>query len=173
MKKLTLFFSLIIFVQLLYSQAYTGINAGYTLSTNSTNEIDNGIGGDLLIGYSINPKTDIGLMIGNIWFKSIADKYRISSLKADFNYYFLKNTVRPYLGLSSGFFQKRFLDPLGVEHGENGIGIIPSVGVSFNPSNSNSFRILTELTFNKIFTDHQLDYFTFNFGMIYYFHFSQ
>lgn len=173
MKRFALLICLILLTNFLYSQIYSGFEAGYVLPSNSTNEIDFGIGGNLLMGYSFNKNLDFGLTLGKTWFKSIADKYQAKCIRANVNYYFLKKSISPYLGLSSGLFVNGFKDPLGLEHYENGVGIVPSIGVSFYSFNTSKFRILTEISYNKIFTEHQLDYFSFSIGMVYNFHFNQ
>lgn len=170
MKKIILITLLtVITIAFLNAQIYTGINSKIALPTGNYVEINNGIGVDLLIGYLVKQKLDFNISASNSWFNTFIEKYKISSLKTNVKYYILQKSVKPYIGFGSGYFHKSFKGPFETTFTENGIGIIPSIGVLFDTKMINGLFVNTEFSYCKIYTEHEVSLINFNIGLLYYF----
>lgn len=154
---------------LLNAQVFLGLNSKIAFPTSNYQEVDNGMGVDLLVGYSLQQKLNFNISIGNLWFSSMLENYKISSLKANAKYYILQKSIKPYVGFGSGYFHKTFNGPFEENFSENGMGIIPSVGILFDLKLFNGLFLNTEFSYCKVFTKHQIDLIGFNIGLLYYF----
>ncbi len=154
---------------ILNAQVYLGLNSKIAFPTSNYQEVDNGMGVDLLIGYSLKQKMDFNFSISNLWLNSMIENYKISSVKAKAKYYILQKSIKPYIGFGLGYFHKSFNGPFGEKFAENGIGIISSAGILFDLKIFNGLFLNTEFSYCKVFTEHQINIIDFNIGVLYYF----
>lgn len=153
----------------LNAQVYLGLNSKVTFPTSNYQEVDYGIGGEVLIGYSLQQKLDFNMSIGNLWLNSMIKNYKIGSIKANVKYYILHKSIKPYVGFGSGYFYKSFNGPFEENFSENGIGITPSAGILFDLKLFDGLFLNTEFSYCKVFTKHQINLIDFNIGLLYYF----
>lgn len=169
MKKIGLIVYLVTISVVLNAQVYLGVNSKIALPTSSYQEVNNGFGVGFLIGYSSHDKFNFDLSMSNLWMNSLISNYQIGSLKANVKYNILQKSVKPYFGIGVGYFRKSFDGALNDNFYENGIGIIPSVGVLFDIKSIKGLVLRTEFCYTKVFTEHQISLFNFNIGLLYYF----
>ena len=156
-------------ITFLNAQIYTGINSKIALPTGNYVEINNGIGIDLLIGFLVKQKLDFNISANNSWFNTFIEKYKIRALNANIRYFILQKSLKPYIGFGTGYFHKSFKVPFETTFTENGIGIIPSIGVLFDTKMINGLFVNTEFSYYKIYTEHEVSLINFNIGILYYF----
>ncbi len=169
MIKIGLIIFLITASVLLNAQVYLGVNSKIALPTSSCQEVDYGFGTGFLIGYLLQDKFNFDLGMSNLWMNSFLSNYQIGSLKANVKYNILQKSVKPYLGVGVGYFRKSFNGPFDEKIAENGIGIIPSVGVLFGIKSVKGLVLNTEFCYTKVFTEHQISLLNLNIGLLYYF----
>jgi outer membrane protein W len=154
----------------LSGQVNFGLNTSFVLPTNNYDEVDYGLGGNLLLGYSFKQRFDIKIIAGNIWMNSFIENYKINSYELSANYYFIDKVIRPYIGFGGGYYIKSFDDAFNIEkYYEKGLGIKPQIGCSFNLINLKGLRINTQFYYNKVFTEHQINLVGLNIGLLYHF----
>ena len=153
----------------LNAQVYLGLNSKISFPTSNYQEVDNGLGVDLLIGYSLQQNLEFNVNISNLWLSSLIENYKISSVKANAKYYILQKSIKPYIGFSLGYFHKSFNGPFDKRFSENGMGLIPSAGILFDPRIFNGLFLNTEFSYCKVYTEHQVSLIGFNIGIWYYF----
>jgi len=166
MKKIVLIIYLLTTVVLLNAQVYLGVNAKIVLPAGSFKEIDYGVGTDFLIGYLLQDKLNIDLCISNLWASSILYNYQMGYLKANIKYNILQNSVKPYLGIGLGYFRKTY-SPFSDKFYEYGIGVTPLVGILFDLESVKGLALNTQLSYNKIFTEHQTSMLNCKIGLLY------
>jgi len=161
-------FLLIVFAS--KAQVHFGLKSAFELPANNITEIDNGIALELMLGYSLKEKIDVSISADYRWLNSFAPNYKINSFEFNTNYYFINGTLRPFMGLSGGYYIKSF-DAAFYEkrYIEKGPGIKPHVGCLFDSNILNGLKVSTQLYYNKIFTEHQISLFGLNLGLLYYF----
>lgn len=170
MKKITLITLLtVITIAFLNAQIYTGINSKIALPTGNYVEINNGIGVDLLIGYLVKQKLDFNISASNSWFNTFIEKYKIRALNANIRYFIIQKSLKPYIEFGTGYFHKSFKGPFETTFTENGIGIIPSIGILFDSKMVDGLFVNTEFSYCKIYTKHEVSLINFNIGLLYYF----
>lgn len=169
MKKLLVIILLLPIFCALNAQIYGGINAKISFPPGNNSEINAGIGGEVLAGYSFHGKLDFHGSYANLWCQSFIKGYSISSLTINARYRFLKSSINPYIGVGSGYFKKKIESPLGGFITESGIGVNPSVGVLFASAMVKGLSTNVEISLSEIFTEHQVNLFNVNLGILYYF----
>ncbi len=167
MKKLLVIILLLPIFCTLNAQIYGGVNAKISFPPGNNSEIDAGIGGEVLAGYSFHRKLDFHGSFANLWCLSTIPGYRISSLTLNARYRFLKSSINPYIGLGSGYFKKKIESPLGGFITESGIGVKPSVGVLFASALVKGLSTNVEISLSEIFTDHKVSLVNLNIGVLY------
>ncbi|MCD6112149.1 MAG: hypothetical protein J7J86_02655 [Bacteroidales bacterium] len=169
MRKIVIFFCLIMITGFLNAQVYLGLNSKIAFPTSNYQEVDNGMGVDLLIGYLLKQKMDFNISISNLWLNSFIENYKISSVKANAKYYILQKSIKPYIDFGLGYFHKSFNGPFDKKFAEKGIGIIPSAGILFDLKIFNGLFLNTEFSYCKVLTEHKVSLIGFNIGILYYF----
>jgi opacity protein-like surface antigen len=151
------------------AQLYTGLNAKMAIPVQHEENVSRyGGGGGILIGYSFHPNADIQMGVNNSWFNSIAEGYQIRSALANVRYYLFRSFVNPYVGIGGGYFHSRIETPL-TPLTENAPGIIPALGILFNTHIHENLFVDTEISYNKIFFDKEIDLLQLNIGIRYVF----
>jgi len=154
----------------LSAQVYFGLNTTFELPAKNYAEVNNGLGGNVLLGYSFKQMFDINIIAGNRWMNSFVDNYKINSYELSANYSFQDKAIRPYIGFGGGYYIKSFDSPFNLEkYFEKGLGIKPHIGCLFNLNKLKGFKINTQLYYNKVFTEHQINLFGLNIGLLYHF----
>ncbi len=155
-------------VGFLNAQVYLGLNSKIAFPTSNYQEVSYGIGGDLLIGYSLQQTFDFNISASNTWLRSMMENYQIGSINANVKYYILRKSIKPYIGFGTGYFYKSFNGPFEENFSENGIGIIPSAGALFDIKRFKGLFLNTEIAYCKVFTEHQINLFDLKIGLLYY-----
>ncbi|MFW5700707.1 MAG: hypothetical protein ACOCWG_02010 [bacterium] len=153
----------------LNAQVYLGLNTAFELPCNNYKEVDNGIGVNLLLGYSYKQRIDFNISAGNTWMNSLIDGYKINSVELSTNYYIISKAIRPYIGVSGGYYIKSIEVPFNESLLEKGIGIKPCIGLLFDLNLMKKLKVNSKFYFNKVFTDHQISLYGLNIGLLYYF----
>lgn len=165
-------FYIIIFLLIancLTAQVNFGINTAFELPTKNYKEVKNGLGINLLLGYSFKQKLDINIIAGNNWMNSLVENNKINSYELSANY-FVDNAIRPYFGFSGGYYIKSYEVPFNSKKFfEKGLGIKLRFGCLFDLNLLKGLKINTQLYYNKVFTEHQISLFGLNIGLLYYF----
>jgi outer membrane protein W len=99
----------------------------------------------------------------------LSDNYQINHLTTRVKYSFLIKNIRPYIGIGVGYFQKKYDMPFSESYSEKGLGLNPSIGVIFNSNIAENLFFNTNISYYKVYTDHALDLYSFNIGLLYYF----
>jgi hypothetical protein len=167
MKRLLPFIILLFSVEWANAQVYTGINGSLSFPQKGYTEVDYGIGGDLVIGCVLDRKFDFSISIANSWFSSKIPGFSIGSMNMNFRYYFLQKSIKPYIGVGSGYYRKKIESPLDGSFLENGIGLDPHVGILFETGWIKGMYTDVELSYKKIFTAHQVRLFNIGIGILY------
>lgn len=139
--------SMLFLTGVVYAQIYSGIKPQVVLPL-KPNEIDLGIGSNLLFGYSIAQKADLEIGVGKLWFNTLWISYQIQSVKANARYYISDTSARPYIGFGAGYFHNAYEGPFNTEFEDNAFGVMPSAGVSFDLKSVKGLSLLTELAYN-------------------------
>jgi hypothetical protein len=152
----------------LNAQVYLGLNSAFELPTNNYNEVDNGLGLEILLGYSYKQRVDVNISTANRWMNSFIENYKISSFELSTNYYFINRAISPFIGVSGGYYIKSFGLLNDEKYFEKGLGIKPRIGCLFDTNILKGLKINTQFYYNKIYTEHQINLFGFNLGLLYF-----
>jgi hypothetical protein len=151
------------------AQVFTGINLKYASPVRDYNEVDNGLGLYVSIGYSFNQKLEFNISAEKLWMNSIVENYNIDNATFKIKYIFLENTLKPYIEIGTGYFKKSYDLPFDNERTENGMGIIASIGVLTKTHIINGLYFNTKLSYYSVYTENQIYLMNLNIGLLYYF----
>ena len=170
MKNILVIIIFLLIANCLSAQVNFGLNTAFELPANNYEEVDNGLGVNLLLGYSFKQRFDINIIAGNSWMSSFIENYKINSYELSANYYFIDKAIRPYISFSGGYYIKSFDDAFNSEkYFEKGLGLKPRIGCLFDLNNLKGLKINTQFYYNKVFTEHQISLFGLNIGLLYHF----
>ena len=142
-------------------------------------EVKYGVGGNFLLGYTINQKIDVDLEYSHLFFpNTFFDKYRISSVSSKIKYFFNLKYCRPYLSIGAGYYFKKFDLPFSQKYEEKSFGISPSIGILTDSKIIKNLFVNTSLIYIKTlhiisqdvaFPSKQIELINFNVGFLYFF----
>ena len=151
------------------AQVFSGMNIKYVSPVRDYDEVDNGLGPDVSIGYSFNQKLEFQISAGKLWMNAIVEKYNINNAAFKIKYFFLKNSLKPYIEIGAGYFKKSYELPFDTKRTEKGIGIISSIGFLAKTHMINGLYFNAKLSYYSVYTENQIYLMNFNIGMLYYF----
>lgn len=141
----------------------------FPVGENNGRLIDFGPGVDLNIGYSFSNYFDIGLCFEQIWPVSVATGYRVSSLRFNAKYFLLHDNIRPFAGVTAGWYRDGFDEPfqLNSRINSNGLGGGPNFGVQFFLYKN--LWVNTNVYYSVIYTDPRTNALGAQLGLLKYF----
>ncbi len=170
MKNVVIALIFLLLINRVNAQILIGVNTSLEIPTSNYQEVDNGIGLNLFLGYSFKHRFDVNISYSNSWMSSFIENYKINSYELGTNYYFTDKAFKPFIGLSGGFFIKSFKLAFNNEkYSENGFGIKPRIGCLFDLKKLKGLKINTQIYFNKVFTKQQIHLFGISLGLLFYF----
>jgi opacity protein-like surface antigen len=153
------------------AQLFIGVNTVGSFPIGENQFINYGGGVNINGGYLIKNKIELITKFEKQWFSVFADKYELISISGIVKYYPYDKQIKPYIGFGIGYFYS-YLELADFENqkvnlSENVIGFSPKIGILFKTNLSDNLFVNTELSYNKILTNNNINLISLNIGIKY------